>query len=358
MTVTSEAARVEPEELEQVLDDEMTGFLRVLGGPILFQAMSAGVELDLFTELDERPDQSRTELAQRLGIAEDSLRILLLACASAGLVYKTAQGYRNRPIATRMLSRRSPASFTNVVRWQNHINYRPMARFHDALLAGTNVGLEEIPGSGTTLYARLAQNPALEAIFQGAMQQISVQANDSLGDYLAWREIHHVLDVGGGNGENLIRLLTRYPHLNGTVFDTSSVCAHARRRIAENGLSTRLDTVEGDCFTSLFPACDAVLFCHFFTIWSSQENQALLQKAYRCLPSGGRAIIFNMMQNDAEDGPLTAAIGSPYFLTLASGRGMLYTWSEYTDWMYAAGFSQVELLRLPMDHGVVCGIKA
>jgi hypothetical protein len=64
-----------------------------------------------------------------------------------------------------------------------------------------------------------------------------------------------------------------------------------------------------------------------------------------------------MMQRDDEKGPLTAAIGSPYFLTLATGEGMLYTWREYEAWMREAGFSQVQREVLLRDHGAIIGTK-
>ena len=68
-------------------------------------------------------------------------------------------------------------------------------------------------------------------------------------------------------------------------------------------------------------------------------------------------MIFNMMQNNSEDGPLSATMGSPYFLTLATGRGMLYTWNEYIELFKQAGFKKVKTLKLPMSHGTVTGYK-
>ena len=93
------------------------------------------------------------------------------------------------------------------------------------------------------------------------------------------------------------------------------------------------------------------------TIWSEDKNRSLLRKAYESLPVGGAVIIFNMMQHDHEAGPLSAAMGSPYFLTLATGEGMLYTWAEYKSWMKEAGFRKIMVHKLIRDHGVIVGIK-
>jgi hypothetical protein len=50
-------------------------------------------------------------------------------------------------------------------------------------------------------------------------------------------------------------------------------------------------------------------------------------------------------------------VGSPYFLTIATGGGMLYTWNEYASWLSEAGFSDVTQQALPRDHGFVIGVK-
>lgn len=67
--------------------------------------------------------------------------------------------------------------------------------------------------------------------------------------------------------------------------------------------------------------------------------------------------IFNMMQNNSENGPLSAAMGSPYFLALATGEGMLYCWKDYIKWFRAAGFTNIRTSQLPMDHGIIVGEK-
>ncbi len=50
-------------------------------------------------------------------------------------------------------------------------------------------------------------------------------------------------------------------------------------------------------------------------------------------------------------------MGSPYFLTLATGEGMLYTWNDYEEWFRKAGFTSIRTQKLPLNHGVITGIK-
>ena len=123
-------------------------------------------------------------------------------------------------------------------------------------------------------------------------------------------------------------------------------------------MADRLKAHPGDLFQTPFPAgIDCVLLAHMMTIWSLEKDTTLLERAFDALPTGGQVIIFNMMASDEEDGPMTAVLGSPYFLSVATGEGMLYTWREYEECLANAGFRRTQRLVLPRDHGVLVGIK-
>ncbi|HOW98435.1 MAG TPA: methyltransferase [Kiritimatiellia bacterium] len=341
-----------------ILKKPSENIYRILGGHIYFQTMATAVRLDLFSLLAQRGKMTLPQIAEAVGIQEKPARIVLLGCTALGLLRKRGDRYRNTWLAGRLLDRARPDNIIPVVLWQHFINYRAMAHFYEAARSGSHTGLSEFQGPETTLYGRLTHHPELEKIFQDAMESISVQSNRLLAEAVDFSRFQHILDVGGGNGSNIIQLARRHPSLRATVFDSHSVCVLARAHIRDAGLADRLDSIAGDAFQDEFPAgVDGILFAHFMTIWSEAKNRELLRKAHRALPSGGAAIIFNMMQHDDGTGPLSAAMGSPYFLTLATGEGMLYTCKEYAGWMRDAGFSNVFVHRLVRDHGVILGIK-
>jgi len=341
-----------------VLRRQIEKYYLVMGGHIFFQTLSAAVQLDLFTLLAQKGPLTQAGVSSELRIDEKPARILLLGCTALGLLRKSGQLYANTRMANELLNRDKQRNICPVIAWQHFINYRPLYAFVDALKANKNVGLNEFSGEGGTLYERLAGYPELERIFQQAMEGISSQANHLLAEAVDFGAFSHLLDVGGGNGSNAMELARRFPSLKATVFDSASVCAIARAHIAQAGMEGRVDAATGDCFEDDFPkGADCILFAHFMTIWSEEKNRSLLRKAFEALPRGGAAMIFNMMQRDDRTGPLSAAMGSPYFLTLATGEGMLYTWSEYETWMKEAGFATVIRRQLVRDHGIILGLK-
>jgi len=350
--------KITDELIDKIYAKDIERFSLVFGGHIFFQTLSAAVRFDLFTLLSSEGGLTHPQIAKSLGIDEKPCRILLLGLMAVKLLRKKGDIYTNAPLADIALNRKSPKNLLSFVELQHHVMYKAMNSFYDAIKANTNVGLKEFKGDEPTLYQRLAHYPDLEKIFQAAMEDLSVQANASFAQHVDLSHVKHLVDVGGGNGANIIAFARKYPKLRATVFDFPSVCEIARKNIKAQSFTDRLGAAPGNCFTDAFPkGADCILFCHFFTIWSEEKDKLLLKKSFDALPSGGSAIIFNQMQSDKEDGPLAAAIGSPYFLTLATGEGMLYTWSEYESWMKQAGFIKVKRQKLPRDHGVIIGVK-
>jgi cyclopropane fatty-acyl-phospholipid synthase-like methyltransferase len=337
---------------------ELRDFWLTLGGHILFQGLSSGVRFDLFTLLEKNPGLHLEDIATKLNIDKYPCRILLLSLTASRILKKKGSKYYNTRVSRVFLVKGSRFEMTNIILWQHFINYRAMFYFYESIRANTNLGLQVFKGEEKTLYERLHHAPELHKIFQDAMQEISSQANSELAQSIDLGDCKTLVDVGGGNGSNLIRLVKKFPNLKGILFDFPQACAIADENFKKNGLQNLIRSAPGNCFKDKFPSgIDAILFCHFFTIWSPEENKVLIKKSYEALPEKGKLFVFNMAQSDSEDGPLTAAFGSPYFLTLATGKGMLYTAKEYKQWMLEAGFSKVDVVRLPRDHVIMTAHK-
>jgi tRNA A58 N-methylase Trm61 len=330
----------------------------IAAGHSAFQLLWAGVELNVFDILSKNPGLSKMQIAEKIGLEAQPTRILLTGLTALKLLVKEKDSYRNAAIVQQLLVRDSPQSLVDILGWQALIVYPGEMDFLESLRRNTNIGLGRFPGDENNLYQRLAHDPALEKVFHRAMSSLSRSANAMLAQSVDFSSTVHLTDAGGADGTNTIALARAHPHLRITVFDGPSVCQLARSNFEKAGLSERLGVHAGDLFSTPFPTgTDCILLAHMMTIWSLDKDTALLKRVYQALPRGGRVIIFNMMGNDNEDGPLTTALGSPYFLSIATGEGMLYSWREYEECLTKAGFQQTQRLALPRDHGVLVGIK-
>lgn len=339
-------------------DLDFDAVVQIACGHTASQLLWAGVQLGVFDTLLDTPNLTRDQIAEKIGLQSQPARILMTGLAALRLVQKDGDHFRNSAIAEKLLTRGSPDNMIDVIGWQIHIVYPTAVDLVDSLKQFKNVGLRHFKGDADNIYHRLPYNPFIEKVFHDAMMSLSNSANVELAKQSIFGDIKHMVDAGGGAGQNAIALAKAHPDLRVTVFDGASACDLARDNIAQAGLSARINTWPGDFFVDPFPpAIDAVFFGHMMTIWSPERDTSLLRRAYDALPVGGRVLVFNMMGDDDEVGPISAAMGSPYFLTTATGQGMMYSWREHESFLAAAGFRQTERHVLPRDHGLLVGIK-
>ena len=333
--------------------------ITLMQGQTAFQLLWAGHKLGLFSLLSREPGLARTAIAKRLRLADYPARILLVGLTSLRVIRKIGEGHHNARMTERWLVPERPRSFANVLGWQAEIVYPGLVDFVESLKKNTNVGLRHFPGPGNTLYQRLTKHPKLEKTFQDAMSALSNQANVEMRRALPVKDSRHLIDIGGGDATNAIAIARRFPHLHVTVFDSASVCKIARRNIKRAGLTDRISTRPGDIFVDPFPeGVDSILFCHMFTIWSPEKSIELLRKSHKALPKGGKLLVFNMMGDDDDTGPVSTALGSPYFLAIATGVGLLYPWKDHESRIRKAGFKRIERIsNLPLDHGLLVATK-
>ncbi|MEY3784493.1 MAG: hypothetical protein RLZZ230_815 [Candidatus Parcubacteria bacterium] len=338
---------------------DIESLLLIAGGHTAFQLLWAGNELGLYNLLSKEPDSSFEHIAKKLKLEPQPTRILLTGLTALLIIKKQDGLYSNAKLTEKLLVSDSSESLVQVLGWQRYIVYEGLIDFVESLKQNKNIGLQRFPGQGNTLYERLASDTFKEKIFQDAMQALSKQANSYLLNIPELNNIHHLVDAGGGNGTNGIALCKKYHNINVSIFESKSICQIAKANIEHEGLSDRVKTWEGDFLNDAFPhEIDAVLYSHILTIWSPETNIALLKKTYSTLPKGGSVIIFNMMGNNDDSGPLSTALGSPYFQAVATGEGMLYSWLDYEKWLKEAGFLTIQRYDdLPLNHGILIGKK-
>lgn len=320
----------------QILPPELES---ILHGHYRFQFLNAAHSFGLFALLGAEPGLTRAQIADRLHLANQPTRILLLGCTATGLLRKDGDRYLLTEVSGSLASKPEDAP-SALVAWEQAVSYPSMSRFFESLRDASNVGLSEIPGESPTVYGRLAENPPLERIFQSMIGAVSRAAAADLVETLDLSGRVRLLDVGGGSAINATTLARRWPQLRVTIAEVPSVVERANAHVGQAGLADRVTAVGLDVFTDEFPSgCDCVLFGHFLEIWSAERNATLLRKAAHVLPSGGAAFILAPYQADDETGPELAAVLSAYFLTIASGEGMAYTGREYEQWLDDAGFA-------------------
>ncbi|MDQ1289280.1 MAG: L-tyrosine C(3)-methyltransferase [Actinomycetota bacterium] len=339
---------------------DLTQLVPALFGFAAFQQLRAASELQLVEYLTLNGPSTCDEVAEGLRLPEISARRLLLGTTALGITVRTSGRYSPSAPIRAAVEDGTWRLIRGVIDFQHGLSYPAARRYPESLRTGRNEGLGQLPGSGDDLYTRLGQTPELENLFYRGMHSWSELSNPVLLDQVDYGGVTDLLDVGGGDAVNATALARAHPHLKVTVLDLPSTVEVAKDTVAEAGLEERIDLVAGDMFTcSLGERFDAVLLAHQLVIWSPEQNQVLLTRAYESLRPGGRVLVFNAFADDDGRGPLYAALDSVYFATLPSAGSTIYRWQEHEEWLASAGF--VDVTRIEpggwTPHGVVQGRK-
>ncbi|XP_020238742.1 isoliquiritigenin 2'-O-methyltransferase-like [Cajanus cajan] len=110
-----------------------------------------------------------------------------------------------------------------------------------------------------------------------------ITMNKILETYEGFEEMSLLVDVGGGIGQNLNMIISKYPSINGINFDLP----HAIRKAP---IYPGIKHVEGDMFKSV-PKGDAILLKVVLHNWSDEECIKILSNCYEALPQNGKVIV-------------------------------------------------------------------
>ncbi|XP_020207343.1 isoliquiritigenin 2'-O-methyltransferase [Cajanus cajan] len=137
---------------------------------------------------------------------------------------------------------------------------------------------------GVPFYEYIQSDPTLSNVFNKAMSNSSlIMMNKILETYEGFEEISLLVDVGGGIGQNLNMIISKYPSINGINFDLP----HAIRKAP---IHPGIKHVEGDMFKSV-PKGDAILLKVVLHNWSDEECIKILSNCYEALPQNGKVIV-------------------------------------------------------------------
>ncbi|MBR0698820.1 methyltransferase [Bradyrhizobium diazoefficiens] len=319
-----------------------------------FKTLAAAHEQGLFDYVASGSGTTVDELAEARGLHLRPAEMLLTGCASLGLLEKTDGRYRNTPISDAFLVRGRPYYFGGFVQMADRRLYAGWSRLSEALRTNRPTTWD------STVQSSMfdGEDPVVLALFWEAMHSISMMTARKLGEALDLSQFRRVLDIGGGSGAYDIELCRQYGGLRATVLDLPHVVAIAAEKIAEAGLSDRIETTGGNFFDQLLEDHDLHLLSMIMHDWDEAKNRRLLSRSFEALPNGGAVIISELLVNDEKTGPAPAALMSLNMLIETEGRN--YTSAEYSAWLQEAGFSQIETVWFdaPGANGAVIGRKA
>ncbi len=307
------------------LADMILGYRRA---KILFTA----AYLDIFSCLD-RP-QTAGSLARRLKLDLRAAEIFLDALAAMGCLEKNgSRSYRNAPVSSRFLVRRSPEYLGHNLKYQE-ILWDAWGELRRCLEKG---------GAIRPLRHWLTRHDGFVEEYIRGMSDIARRPAEEVATIVDASDARDLIDVGAGPGVYSLAFLRRNPRLNATLLDLPETLRITRGILGRRAdVRGRLRLKSGDYLKDSLGSncCDIVLLSHITHDESAQSNRLLIDKSYRALRPGGRVVIHDFMLEPSRTSPEFGALFAVHMLTYTSG-GRTYTAQEYARWLREAGFKRL-----------------
>lgn len=295
--------------------------------------LHTAVESDLFTFL-AAGSANAEEVSERLGFALPGGRDFLLALAGIGLLEVRDGRFSNAPVADRYLVGGRPRYLGGYLAFVRE----ELNPAWDGLTESVRTGRphNEAARHGNP-YAALYRDEKSIDSFLASMDLLNAGAATQLAA-LDWSGYSSFVDVGGARGSVAHEVVSKFPHLRGTVFDLPQVGPAFAEHVAELGGDVTLEFTGGDFFTDPLPRADVVVFGHVLHNWDTERRKQLLRSAYAAVNPGGAVVVYDPMVTEGLDAPpFSAVLASLSMLVWSSGGGE-YAAKDLLSWLTEAGF--------------------
>lgn len=305
-------------------------FYQIKNSARVTAAMFAGMELDLFTPLDDGPLDTE-QLASSLGVQTDKLGPLLYALVIFGLLNEDGGYFSNTP-ETSMYFVNGKEDYIGESSkiWKNN------------LLAALTTAETIRTGKPQAKYDwRDMDQAKLETLMKGMAAQDALYARKLSVDF-DFSSCHTLLDAGCGSGALAIAMSEIHPQLSATVIDLPQVTPITKKTIKEAKAQDRVKVISADLTSEpIAGKYDVAFLSSIIQVISKEEARKVILNVGNTVKPGGWLYIFGSgILEDTRLAP-SAAVGINLVFINVYDHGQSYTESEHRDWLEAAGFDKI-----------------
>ncbi|CAF2225903.1 unnamed protein product [Brassica napus] len=228
-------------------------------------------------------------------------------------------------------------------------------------------GLPFNKAHGSSAAELVGRDSRFREVFQSSMKGFNeVFMDEVVNKYKGFDGVNSLVDVGGGDGSILRKIISKHPHILKAInFDLSSVIKNT------SSASPGIENVAGDMFTSI-PKGEAIFMkvknltmgflCDLLQLqmwmlhsWDDEHCVKILSNCYQSLPSTGKVIVIDMVIPDFPGGTLLdrSLFQFEMFMMSMNPSGKERTKKEFEVLARLAGFSSVQVPFTSLCFSVV-----
>jgi hypothetical protein len=308
------------------------------------QAIYVAAKLGV-ADLLEAGQQSCAALATATGSDAPSLYRMLRALSSVGIFSHVGKSNFALSRLADPLRSDVPGSLKALVITMGEIHYQACGELLHSVRTGSTAFNHVF---GTSLFDYLQQNAdAADAFNRGMTDVSSLLAHAVLLAY-DFSGISSLVDVGGGEGRLLRRILELNPGMTGIVFDLPKTVESANRVQTDN---QRCSYIAGNFFESVPDGADAYLLCGVLHDWDDDCAITVLRNCRRAATKkNGRVLIVDTIVPDTNSASFSKLLDLN-MMVMTGGRER--TKSEFCALLDAADYRLTRVIPTMAPQSVI-----
>lgn len=334
METTKEQLAHEPPPAAQVLEMVM--------GKAVTQLLHVAARLGIADLLSDGP-QSVDDLADATDTQASSLYRTLRALAGLGVFAETEpRHFSLTSLAEPLRTDASDSVRDFAIMFGSGWHNRAWSNLLHSVRAG-EPAFDRAFGEG--LFEHLQAFPERLAVFNDAMTSLSRQDAGAVMQAYDFSGFDTVVDVGGGHGFLLAKILSAYPSIRGVLLDVPEVAAGARATVEAAGVQDRCQIVEGDFFESVPEGADAYILKLIIHDWDDERAITILQNCREVMSSDAALLVVNAVVPPGNE-PYIGKLVDIEMLVMTPG-GKERTEEEFRQLLNEAGFELTRTIPTP-----------
>jgi O-methyltransferase len=312
-------------------------------------ALGAVAQLGVADHLAQGP-RSLEELAEATATHAPFLHRVLRLVATRGIVGEDSLGRfylmpRGEPLRTDapLSVRKAIAMVTSTLIWQ------PTRELATTLRQG-RPAFDSV--FGMPFFAHVMNDPEVGQDFHHGQASISDVYEYLIAQQLDLPPQGTIVDVGGGFGGLLLRVLRHHQDLRGVLFDQKQALdGHRLGEVAAH----RWELAEGDFFDKVPEGGDVYVLKGVLHDWSDEQCVTILRNCKRAMGSGGRILIIEIVI-DPEDESTFGKTMDVFMMGILPGRER--TEAEFSVLLHEAGLRLNRVIATRTPNSVMEAVAA
>jgi ubiquinone/menaquinone biosynthesis C-methylase UbiE len=186
------------------------------------------------------------------------------------------------------------------------------------------------------MWEYLDAHPEEGYYFDRTMDELTAVVADKLIATVDFTRYGRIVDVGGGLGRLLGKILAAAPQAQGVLFDRADVIERAKADLAG-----RIEPVAGNFLEEAPPGGDLYLLKQVLCDWNDEHCHAILDSCYRAAPRGSTLLLIEVLRPDEVTSSPVHFFDLGLLLTL---DGRIRTREEYRSLLESVGYRLGEVV--------------